>query len=46
MNAISLEHTERIWLNTYLPGVPADVRPGSRITRRCAKCSWNTGKIP
>ena len=28
MNAISLEHTERIWLNTYLPGVPADIDAG------------------
>ena len=28
MNAISLEHTERIWLNTYLPGVPADIEAG------------------
>jgi len=28
MNAISLEHTERIWLNAYLPGVPADIDAG------------------
>ncbi|PHX43846.1 long-chain fatty acid--CoA ligase [Pseudomonas sp. NZIPFR-PS2] len=28
MNAVSLEHTERIWLNAYLPGVPADIDAG------------------
>ena len=28
MNAVSLEHTERIWLNAYLPGVPADIEAG------------------
>ena len=28
MNAISLEHAERIWLNAYLPGVPADIDAG------------------
>ena len=29
MNAISLEHSERIWLNAYLPGVPADIDAGN-----------------
>ena len=28
MNAISLEQTERVWLNAYLPGVPADIDAG------------------
>lgn len=28
MNAVSLERTERIWLNAYLPGVPADIEAG------------------
>eukprot|EP01132_Coremiostelium_polycephalum_P019195 gene19195-22841_t len=28
MNAVSLEQTERLWLNAYLPGVPADIDAG------------------
>ncbi|AIG00830.1 long-chain-fatty-acid--CoA ligase [Pseudomonas fluorescens] len=28
MNAVSLDQTERIWLNTYLPGVPSDIDAG------------------
>ncbi|MFQ6594349.1 MULTISPECIES: AMP-binding protein [Pseudomonas] len=28
MNAVSLEQTERVWLNAYLPGVPADIDAG------------------
>ncbi|MDP2145648.1 MAG: AMP-binding protein, partial [Pseudomonas sp.] len=28
MNAVSLDQTERIWLNAYLPGVPSDIDAG------------------
>ncbi len=28
MNAITQEHAERIWLDAYLPGVPADIDAG------------------
>lgn len=28
MNAVNLEQTERLWLNAYLPGVPADIDAG------------------